>query len=246
MINIFFPDVSYTNPICPYIFLNTNLVNLGLYQITNSLIFKNRLRFMNKSDEISLAGGLNSNFLEYLELNLVFEELNGHLLSPHIFKSIKTLQITGSPFLLDENLFEFFVSIEFIFMSVDNLRNLFQQGLKWTHHLNSDLNVNIDDVFQLRQNSNQIKIIQFNQIFNRAFATNVYIYPDEDLCLFKTFPHKQLIIPSIYMYDEIKCSCTIIWLIRNQRVHLNIPLTNVKMARDFEFFLQNFSLIHWS
>ena len=50
---------------------------------------------MNKSDEISLAGGLNSNFLEYLELNLVFEELNGHLLSPHIFKSIKTLQITG-------------------------------------------------------------------------------------------------------------------------------------------------------
>ena len=49
----------------------------------------------------------------------------------------------------------------------------------------------------------------------------MYTFPDEDLCLFKNFPHKQFIIPVLGgdLDTKLKFSCTIIWLIQN---HLKI------------------------
>jgi len=56
-INYFFPmknvyfnndaSYSYSRPTCPYVFLNAELINVGFFQITNSLIFKNQLEFIN-------------------------------------------------------------------------------------------------------------------------------------------------------------------------------------------------------
>ena len=59
-------------------------------------------------------------------------------------------------------------------------------------------------------------------IFKRA-----YEWPDEDLCLFRNFPHPRLVYPLVYTYEskEIKCSCTIIWLVQYSKNYFNSDYT---------------------
>jgi len=65
MRNFFFNyDVSYSSQVCPYTFLNSHLINFGLSTITNSLIFKNRLEFMDKDEDIGFED-LNISQLKY-------------------------------------------------------------------------------------------------------------------------------------------------------------------------------------
>ena len=52
-------------------------------------------------------------------------------------------------------------------------------------YLNRDLNVNINDMFDLRLKSDFIIIIQFTE-WKDPYWTPYYMYPDEDLCS-KTF-----------------------------------------------------------
>ena len=40
-------DVIYNSKICPYVFMNTHLEQLFLGDISNSLIFRNRIEFLN-------------------------------------------------------------------------------------------------------------------------------------------------------------------------------------------------------
>ena len=44
---LFLIDNAFYNPICPYVFMNTNIQQLLFNQIANSLIFKNRIEFLN-------------------------------------------------------------------------------------------------------------------------------------------------------------------------------------------------------
>ena len=220
MRTLFFDDVSYSSssPICPYVFLNSILYNLGLYQIANSFIFKNRLEFMQIDADVP-SGGLSTTHLEFLELSLVFEELNEKILYPPIFKHIKGLQIAGSPYRIKENLFEPFTQLEYVICIMDNLKYLLHQGIEWMMSLNVNANLNI--------------VIIILKEINVNHWQQVYMYPNEDLCLFKTFPHKQLVIPSIIMStaDTIPCTCTLIWLIQNQplidKSYLNNSSVNV-------------------
>ena len=240
--NVIFNEVSYTKSICPFVFINCNIEHLALYQITNSLIFKNRLEFMNIDQEMDL----NTHLLKYLELQLVFEELNTKLLNPHIFGNVKVLEISGSPFRIETKLFEVFSKLEYVFFSVQNLKYLFHQGIEWTTYLNKDLNVNMRNNFELRKNSNRIKLIDFNELFIETFS-QVYIYPDEDLCLFKEFPHKQLVIPSMFTPVGVElCSCPRIWLMQNYKIYFNsTSLHTSKFRFEFEFILKNLSLIRY-
>ena len=66
MKSVFFNnEVSYSRPVCPYVFLNSHLLQLGLHQITNSLIYKNRLEFLNIDHEIPSNISLNIQHLWY-------------------------------------------------------------------------------------------------------------------------------------------------------------------------------------
>ena len=91
-------------------------------------------------------------------------------------------------------------------------------------YLNRDLNVNINEMFDLRLKSDFIIIIQFTE-WKDPYLTPYYMYPDEDLCLFDNFPHKQLVIPSFAISDDVtnfECSCTLTWLIELGRFELSL------------------------
>ena len=231
--NVFFkPDVFYYDKVCPYIFLNTQLKDLGLGEITNSLIFKNRFEFINiDNDDLHLRDMKNT--LINLKLNIQFDELTIQILSPYVFKLLRLLEITGSLYRIEKTLFKHFPYIEYILFNIENLRNFLHQGLEWTSFLNSDLNVTQTNIgaFYL----DKIKIINFKELVLMD-TMSTYDFPDEDLCLFEQFPHKQLVIPSLVLNDdETICSCTLIWLMKNYKIYRSRK--SLKLRRYFRDYL---------
>jgi hypothetical protein len=65
-------------------------------------------------------------------------------------------------------------------------------------------NITIKSHKGLMYDVNQIIIIIFIEI-NFKEISSEYIYPDEDLCLLKNFPHKQLVIPSMFILGKVEC-----------------------------------------
>ena len=227
MLNVYFNyDIFYSsdNPVCPYVFLNTHLKKLSLLQLTNSFIFKNRLSFINIDNDIPGSIGLNIPQLNFLEIDLTFEELTIDILCPHIFKKLTYLVVSGSPYQIQVNLFEKFNQLEYLTLNIDNLQTFLHYGIEWSLHLNNANHKHI--------------ILHMSEIsFSKK---SQYLYPDEDLCLFKMFPHKQLVIPSldIVLSENVTCSCTIIWLIQN-----NARVENLSLF-DFGIFFRNSSVKH--
>ena len=243
MKNVFFNiDIFYTRPVCPYVFLNSNLAHMGLFHITNSLIFKNRLVFMNIDNHKLPSFGLNIRKLKELEISIVFDELTLDIICPKIFLNLKLLVINGAPYRIQTNLFKFYANIEYVIFYIENLKSLFHLGIEWMSYLNWGLNVNINDLRELRENLNRFIIVQFNEI-NSNHWTSTFIYSDKDLCLFRKFPHKQLIIPAFTILNEIECSCTLIWLIKNHKIFETFSLTEDKMRIDFSIYFKNSSVI---
>jgi hypothetical protein len=135
---LFTYEVSYTSPICPYLFINSQVKILALYEITNSLIFKNRLEFIDVDDDTQLVN-VNSP-IKTLKLNIIFEDLTTKILCPHTFKNVHFLSIIGSPYQIQLNVFESLAKIEYITLFLDDLEFFFQRGIHWISYLNKDLN----------------------------------------------------------------------------------------------------------
>ena len=115
MTNVIFNyEVTYFQPICPYVFLNSQLRQLGLFQITNSLIFKNCLEFISIDEDNNPLDGLNIHGIAHLDINLVFEELTESNLCPQVFKSVLALEIRGSLYGIQNDLFESFTKIQYL------------------------------------------------------------------------------------------------------------------------------------
>ena len=230
-------EVSYTQKVCPYVFLNSRIEQLGFYQITNSLIYRNCLEFVNidGEDMLHLKGIL------YLEIHLVYEEVSIRLLNPYIFKDLKTLNILGSPTQIQKNLFENFTKLTSILFYIDNLKQVFHNGIEWTLYLNRNLSVDITDLNQLRKNLDRIIILEFLNFNIENFLTN-YEYPDEDLCLFEKFPHEKLILFMIPLFERDECSCSIIWLLQMQNTLREKLLADIKFRKKFKINFDIFSL----
>jgi hypothetical protein len=238
MTKIFFIyEVSYTSPICPYVFINTQVEFLGLYEITNSFIFKNHLEFINVDDDTQLSN-VNSTIKNF-KFGIFLEDLTTKILCPHIFKNVQYLSITGSLYQMQLNLFESLTKIEYLLFSLDDLKGFFQRGLQWMSYLNKDLNLRKVNSEKFRQNSNRVLMMDFNEL-NARYLTKAYTYPDEDICLFEHFPHQKLVIPSFYFLTEFKCTCTLIWLIQNYKFYNFQYVSNdMKMLNDYQFFIKN-------
>jgi hypothetical protein len=171
----FIHEVSYTSSICPYVFINSKVVILGFYEITNSFIFKNRLEFMNVDDDISFFNHTNINGPAYLLINIVFEELTTKILCPNVFKNLQYFTIIGSPSSIQSNLFEPFKKIEYLMFNMDNLKTFFQRGLE-----------------------------------------------------------------KFLFTDELKCTCTLIWLIQNYKIFFYQNFSSdIKLKNHYEIYIKH-------
>ena len=211
-------DVYFSKKTCPYVFMNTKLSHITFDQITNSLIVKNQLGFLDINQTNNFD--LNNKKMIFLNLGLAFEDLNTRLIDKYVFKYINRLIIWGVVESIQEDLFLHFKNLSFLFLNLDNFGSfLHKSDNKWMKHLNSDVKIDLENKNQVYKNLEKSLKFEIYQSSNKNNSSkksfgNAYMYPDEDFCLFKYFPHDQLVYTPIMSGDRLQCTCTLIWLIQ--------------------------------
>ena len=61
--------------------------------------------------------------------------------------------------------------------------------------------------------------MRFNYLKKEVSFDPIYEYPDEDVCLFKEFPHEHLVLPLIVSGKQLNCTCTLMWLQLNSHIY---------------------------
>ena len=208
-------DVIFSKKTCPYVFMNTSLSHLTFGGITNSLILKNQLEFL----RINQTNDSNKN-LYFLNLGLAFVDVTTRLIDKHVFKYITRLIITGVVESIQEDLFLNLKNLGFLYFNLDNFGSfLHKSDNKWMKYINNDVNVNLKNqnlVYKNLKKSLKFEIYQNSKSYNtsKKLFGNAYMYPDEDFCLFKHFPHEHLVYTPIMSGDRLQCTCTLIWIIQ--------------------------------
>ena len=220
---IYFRQVIYPATICPLIFWPSSLINLLLTDITNSLLIKNRLRF---DDLKNMSLDFKKLTLKTVYLELNYERLTSHILDSTFFKLVQSFYFVGILNGIDAEIFKNFHALKAVEFRVNNLRDFFHQKIKWMSSLNSNVNVNLSNAEEISQNIRLHKGLLLGIYQTNGFQsfTNSYMYADEEICLFKDFPHSHLVFPFIYPEQKLNCSCTLKWL------HLYVP--NIGNARN--------------
>jgi hypothetical protein len=212
--------IFYSKTVCPYVFIKSPLRSISFFEITNSLIYKNTLEFIdvNETDEFDM----HLNKFENLALDIAYERITHKLVEKNVFKHIKFLSLNGIIYNIQTDLFASFREIRLIYISVDNFGIFFHKGLNWLKHLNLGINVSLNETeLNIRHAKYDLKYAM-HVIFHEEYSIfrDIYEYPNEDLCLFKDFPHHRLVLPTILTAKIIPCSCTLIWMIQYSNFYL--------------------------
>ena len=112
----------YSRSTCPYAFMNTKLKRLTLSQISNSLILKNQLKFIDIGQKNDFD--LNNQELYYLNIGFAYEKVTLEVLNKYVFKYIKRLVVSGIVYDMQTDLFAHFKSLKFLALILDNHREI--------------------------------------------------------------------------------------------------------------------------
>ena len=194
--------VNYENKICPYVFEQTQLEYLEFFQITNSLIFMNRLEFLSLNQS---TNDIQTDSLWRLTLSVAFEKISLKNVNKHVFKSLTHLILSGYVDDIDAEIFMHLKRIRAIQIAIENFSQFFHaSATRWMSHLNSDMSININNPIDVDMNVKTIIAVEFLDVAQSLKKS--YRYPDEDICLFRQFPHTRLVVPVIVL-DEVIEKC---------------------------------------
>jgi hypothetical protein len=217
-------NVYYNNKICPYVFINTKLERLYFYEISNSLLLRNRVEFLNTT-KTNIDNNLN-----YFLFSIYIDSIALTNLNPFAFRKLKYLIVKGNLEFFDENLFENFNEISFISVRSDDLINFFHRGTKWLNSINKNLNITLSSMYnpQFIKNIHRLVSIELD-VQSWLYFNRFYTFPNEDICLFKNFPHTQLVLPLMIFdakkYVSTEYSCTLVWLKKYYRLYFSNDFT---------------------
>ena len=134
----------YTRPVCPYIFYPSLMKQLVFNQIANSLIFRNKLSFIQLKEKENIDFDTNLNKLATLTLNVAYIDINEELVNKHVFRNIWELNLNGIVLSIEEELFKNLVGIKMISIQSDNFEIFLNKGLKWLNHINENVEVDLE------------------------------------------------------------------------------------------------------
>ena len=234
---IIFTNSYYSKNLCPYVFMNSRLKGISFSRISNSLIYKNQLEFLAINDSESL----NLSNINSLTVTVYFVHITSKLVNKNVFNNIFVVYLQGYFYDIQVDLFDLsFKNLKDIFIVHDSFTALFGQGIKWISRLNCDVN---QKYIESESDFRRSLYLIFQEYQEFDILRRFYKYPEEDFCIFKDFPHRQLVAPIISSGKSIACTCTILWLIQygelykkfdhynydNLRVYVKI---NVSMCRQ--------------
>ena len=198
-------EVIYTKHMCPYSFANVQLEYLRLNGIDNA---KNSFGFIDLDAPVRL-----NSTIQKLEITNSKFYLDSRLLDPLVFESVAEIEITGSELMeIESQLFANgrFARLSRLSLSLTNFYSFIAfTDLEWWTHLNGDVSVDLNNQLEINAHLNRLIYLEMSD------ELAAYDYPNEDFCLFKHFPHSRLVFPVLKSDKSLKCSCTIIWLIKN-------------------------------
>ena len=188
-------SMTYPNKICREVFANVKLQSF----IISSLSPANSISF-HQAD--TMSHNLNSNIERLVIQNSRFY-LESQLLDELVFSMTKEISIESSELLMiEDSLFENyrFPSLRTLRLSLMNFHEFFSlSNTDWLLNLNSNAFI-------------RPKLLTVYLQDERS----EYEYPDEDICLFKNWPHENLVFPVLGgSSNQTECTCTILWLIKN-------------------------------
>jgi hypothetical protein len=200
---------KYSMNTCPYIFKNTIIDNLFLFDLKSSFINSNKLTFLKLNQT---NNDLNSKIYQVI-LSLYRIHFDENLFNKEIFQNTTSLDLNGILNGIQDDLFKSFNELTLIRIRAQNVKQLFAANNKWLEYLNYnleivDLNGPKDYIFNLLPNS--IFLIIYQTFPKLSF----YDYPNEDFCLFAKFPHNKLVFPQLKPIQYSNCTCTELFLIQ--------------------------------
>ena len=205
-----FTKVKYPKSICPFIFKGSKTVEILFTDITNSFLTRNQLDFYesNQSNNADILMKL----LKAVSFSLNYETFSGKILSKNAFVNIKELIIEGILNRIQIDVFKEFKSLKSIHFQINNLKEFIHLDNKWMQYLNYYVFADLRNTTSVQENIHKFMRVGIQCSTSRSTFNPIYEYPDEDICLFKDFPHSRLVVPILVSGEKLKCTCTLKWL----------------------------------
>ena len=228
---IFHKHSRYQPNTCSYLFMNSRIDHLEIYDIKNSLIEKNKLTFTdmlldeNRSsvDLANLNCSIKSVKLEIYRVNLDYR-----LLSKQIFKDLQSLTLLGVIDRIESNFDPFdrsiYINLTQIKFQISNIREFLHLNSKWLQKYSYKSTLNWMNDFE---NLNNFCSIEFNDVDKNDYKEiagpwhlrfDLIKYNDADFCLFSQYPINKTIFYVLLTSSNVsECSCTMAYLLQNYR-----------------------------
>lgn len=228
-------ELDFRNPVCPIFFSNSNINVLYFRHMTHTFYRSNFLRFEKNYDEFELNSDIQGFEIEKMEKI----KLDSSLLHPGIFKNVKTISLLGAIASIEPNIFKPFTQLtELKLESVFFIKFIHKNGLAWMRSINYGLDVKVSNYTDISLNIGKTCFVSLN--FHELVKTDLklaYSFPDEDFCLWQSYPFRQLVITYPYRYD-FKHTCTLDWLEKDLKTYLDH--SKFKYSNNFLVFLSSY------
>jgi len=200
---------KYLKKTCTYVFKNTIIDNLFLFDLRSSYVNSNILTFLKLNHT---NNDLNSNINQVL-FSLYRIKFDENLFNKDLFQNTTCLDLNGVLNGIQNDLFKYFKKLSLIRIRIQYVRQLFATNNKWIEYLNYDLET--FDLISLRDYIFELLPYSILLVIDQTFPNlTLYNYPNEDFCLYSKFPHNKLVFPQLKPIEYSSCSCTELYLIQ--------------------------------
>lgn len=211
----FFAPRYPKQPVCPLLFSSSRINELTLADMIDSFHKTNLFRF-STHDETSYNPHMDTRISRLRLDNLQNVHIDASLLNKHVFVLTYELTLTGFVRSVDTNLFATVLTNTKKF-HIDCARRLFHtQGVSWLASLNSRIDVDPTNSTQIRSWSFKVRYVNLIVEYKSYDKTIPEMLPDEDFCIYRRFPFRQLIVVlKMNLTGERMSTCTYKWLVQH-------------------------------
>lgn len=226
--SIIIKNSVFPSQMCPSVFHG--------FDSDNFEVFGQQIKF--DAEQYPFLNKINST-IRYFYIRYAYKlDLNNNTLHPRVFNTLQYLQISQtSIYSIQIDVFKDLTRLRTVNMLFINLRYFYHfNQITWMSYLNRKpdnakhyLKNTTESIKYV--NSTYVKLGLYTHAVNNDlypvefFPYFDYRYPDEDFCLFVSFPHENLLLPIMQSnLSTIECTCTLRWILKNQKYFRSIGI----------------------
>ena len=262
--------VKFKAPICPIIFKNGNVADFSVFNLENSALVNNQFKFVDLNEIYGVKTNLKFQALGVSFIQLYRISIDRYLLNRDIFWQTCYFQFQGIISFIAEEAFKSLSMIKIVYLVIYEMRRTLHSssGNKWLSTINygNDFNPELwpswtDNKTEYEKKANLAAFIYFME------KNAEYDFPERDFCLFREFPHRQLVFGVIFQENLLnngprviikekdlnKLGCTFLYLtlyltfLTNSIPHEEeMPSNYLRFKNDYNEFIHqmcNFSAL---